>query len=111
MTFMSQAQFTCTFITRTKTGTDPDGNDVYTESGVPIEGCLFAPGASAETLGSQDTVVDQPTVYAPTGSPVPAVVDAVSVLGVTYEVDGNPNQWPANPTGYSIVIKLKAATG
>lgn len=103
---------TCTFITRTVTGQDADGNDTYTDTPVSVPGCLFAPGASSETLGNQDTVVDQPSLYVPTGSPVPNVIDAVVVPGFgQFEVDGSPNQWPANPTGYSIVLKLKQVTG
>lgn len=108
--------FTCTFITRTLTGQDADGNDVYTDVPVPVPGCVFAPGGSTETLGNQDTVTDQPTVYAPTGTAVDAV-SAVTIPGFgTYEVDGSPNFWPANPmTGWqppnSVVVKLKQVTG
>lgn len=110
---MLQSTVTCTFITRTKTGTrDALGNDQYAPSDVAVAGCLFAPGGGAETLGNQDTVVDTPTLYAPTGAPVPAVIDAVVVPGVgQFEVDGSPSVWPANATGFSIVIKLRAVAG
>lgn len=110
------ATFTCTFVTRTVTGTDADGNDVTTDTTVAVPGCVFAPGASTEVLGNQDTVVDQPVLYAPTGTVVTAV-SAVIVPGFgTYEVAGNPNAWPANPfTGrqpaVSVEIKLRAVVG
>lgn len=103
---------TCIFITRTVTGIpDADGNDVFSTSSVAVPGCLFAPGGGSETLGNQDTVVDQPTLYVPTGTVVPSPIDAVMVMGLTYEIDGSPNSWPSNPTGYSIVIRLRAVTG
>lgn len=108
--------FTCTFITRTITGTDADGNDVYGNTSVLVPGCMFAPGVTSEILGSQDTVIDQPTVYAPTGTPVNSL-SAVTVPGYgTFEVDGSPDQWPPHPrTGWqpsnSVVVKLKAVTG
>lgn len=112
MTFMGIPTMICTFITRTRTGVDADGNDVYTPSSVAVAGCLFAPGGSVETLGNQDTVVTQPTLYVPTGTVIPSVIDAIAVPGNgTLEVDGVPQSWPANPTGYSIVIKLRAVLG
>lgn len=110
------ATFTCTFITRTVTSTDADGNDVHTDTPLAVPGCVFAPGGSTETLGNQDTVVEQPTVYAPTGTRVDSL-SAVTVPGFgTFEVDGTPSAWPPHPfTGRqpanSVVVKLRAVTG
>lgn len=111
MTVFASITFTCTFVTRTVSGTDADGNDTYTAVNTSVPGCLFAPGPSAEVLGDQDTVTDQPTLYAPAGTPVEPV-DAVIVPGFgTYEVDGSPDGWPTNPTGFGVAIKLKQVTG
>lgn len=113
-TFLTSISATCIFITRTVVPDvyDDDGNDTYTETPVPVGGCLFAPGGSTETLGNQDTVVTNPTLYVPTGVTVPQVIDAIQVPGVgEFEVDGSPSVWPANPTGWSIVIKLRAVSG
>lgn len=113
MTFMLQATVTCTFITRTKSGVDADGNDAYTSSSASVGGCLFAPGGSTETLGNQDTVVTQPSLYVPTGTVLPSPIDAVVVpVAGQFEVDGTPQSWPSDAgTGYSIVIKLRQVTG
>lgn len=111
MTTFASVTFTCTFISRTISGQDADGNDEYTTVSTSVPGCLFAPGPSAETLGNQDTVTDQPTLYAPTGTAVNAI-DAVIVPGFgMYEVDGSPNVWPGNPTGFGVVVKLRAVSG
>lgn len=79
--------------------------------------CTYAPGASTEAAdGQSDQVVTQPTIYAPLGVPVTAV-DQIVVPGVgTFEVDGTPEVWPANPFSNRtpprpVVIRLKAVAG
>lgn len=99
---------------RVKSGTDSYGNDVYTPTNSTVDG-IFAPGGSVEQLQGQDVVTDQPTVFLPTGTAV-AAVDAVTVGGQRFEVDGTPNVWPPNPfTGwlpeFSVQVKLKRVTG
>lgn len=114
--------FTCTFITRTPSGTDPTGNTTYTNVSRSVPGCMYAPGSSSETmgdrltLGTQDTVVTKPTLYAPAGTVVGSV-DRVTVPGFgTFEVDGDPQVWPAHPrTGWlpsnPVVVHLRQVTG
>jgi hypothetical protein len=109
--------FTVTFLIQGEpTGQDPLGNDTFTPSAVLVPGCLFSPGGSTENVQGQDQVIDQPTVYAPTGTPTTAYDQAVVPGYGTFDVDGKPQAWPANPlTGWqppnSVVVKLKAVTG
>lgn len=105
-----------TLVTRTVTGQDADGNDVYGETTTTVQG-VFAPGGSAEYppgTGSSggDQVISQPTVYLPLGTSL-AAVDAVEVGGVRYEVDGDPLVW-ASPSGSKlggVQVPLRKVTG
>lgn len=99
---------------RTVSGQDPLGNDVFTTVDVAVAG-VFAPRGSIEQLQGQDIITTQPVVYLPTGTDVDAV-DAVTVNGSLYEVDGEPNVWPPHPlTGwqpeYSVEVRLRRVTG
>lgn len=100
--------------TRVKSGEDNFGNDVFTETDLPTQG-VFAPGSSAELVQGQDVVTTQPTVYLPTGTDVSAI-DALTVNGLQFEVDGAPMVWPPHPmTGwqpdYSVEVRLRRVTG
>ena len=101
-------------VTRTVTGEDSDGNDVYGTSDVTVQG-VIAPGQSLERTNGQDLVVTQPTAYLPAGVEVTAI-DALELAGVRYEVDGDPQVWPAHPfTGWRpplpVVVPLRRVTG
>lgn len=104
---------TATFVTRTATSRDADGNDVYTDVPVDITGCGFDPGGSFETLQSGDQVTTTPTLYAPQGALVPAAVDRVIIRGETYEVDGTPRDYRNPFTGWhpGPVVQLKRVEG
>jgi hypothetical protein len=61
-------------------------------------------------------VVTQPTVYLP--APAPSAVDRVAVGGLVFEVDGDPEDWSAQPNpfgGWSpdlpVVVRLRRVTG
>lgn len=102
-----------TLVTRTLSGRDNDGNDRYITVNTTIAG-VFAPGGSTESTDGGDTVITQPTVYLPL--PAPTAVDEVLVNGATFEVDGDPSVWPANPyTGhqpdYPVVVRLRKVNG
>jgi hypothetical protein len=119
-------------ISKTRSGADAYGQDVFTES-YTVMPALFSPGGSTETVFGQDQVVTSPTLYLPTGTPVQAIDAAIPQVlvdsagapvldgsghpqGVRYDVDGLPSAWPANPfTGWqpalSVVVRLKGATG
>lgn len=101
-----------TLHTRGVVGQDAYGNDVYGDTDTVVEGCAFDPGSSLELVQGQDMVRTQPTVYAPSGTAVTAV-DALTVNGVRYEVDGSPNDYHSPFTGWGagVVIRLKGVTG
>ncbi|MCW2898488.1 MAG: hypothetical protein JWO67_753 [Streptosporangiaceae bacterium] len=101
-------------VSRTVTGEDSFGNDVYGPVESTVDG-IFAPGGSTEQVQGQDVVTTQPTVYLRTGTSV-AAVDALRISGVIYEVDGQPNAWPPNPYSgwqpeFSVEVKLRRVTG
>lgn len=111
---MIQPNCTASWVQRTVTGRDDHGNDVYTETDVSVD-AVFVPGSSSELVQGQDTVLTHPTLYLP-ADPPPAPTDRVVVNGVTYDVDGTPQMWPASPfTGwqpdYPVVVRLLNVTG
>lgn len=103
-----------TLSTRAVSGQDSFGNDVYAVVQSTVDG-VYAPGSSSEQVQGQDVVVTQPTVYLPTGTDVDSV-DALTIGGLIYEVDGQPSIWPAHPfTGwqpeFSVEVRLRRVTG
>lgn len=70
----------------------------------------FNPGTSVESLGGRDLLTVQPAVYLPAGTSI-AAVDAVEVRGLTYEVDGSPNDWVNPFTGWNpgVEVRLRRA--
>lgn len=103
---------TVTMITRTKTGIDRDGNDVYTPVSASLPGCAFDPGGSTELVQGQDMVITTPTLFAPAGTVVNPQA-AFLIGGDKYEVDGSPNAYNSPLTGWApgVAIKLKRVTG
>jgi hypothetical protein len=97
---------------RTLTGQDVLGNDIYTSADISYGGCAFSSGGSIELLQGQDLVTTQPTVCLPVGVTV-KTTDRVTVRGDLYEVDGSPNA-DTNPfTGWQpgVIVKLQRVTG
>lgn len=82
-------------IGRAATAEDTYGDDVLSDAPPVVVAGVFYPGTSGENTEGQDQVITQPTVYLPDVDLT--AVDAVIVNGVTYEVDGDPLNWPANP--------------
>lgn len=123
---------TVALIARAISGEDAFGNDIYAEIVSACRG-VFAPGSSSELIQGQDTVIDKPTVYLPTGTDVSAVdavipqavTDSTGALildgtgkpqGVRYNVDGSPDAWPPSPfsgwvADFSVVVVLEKVTG
>jgi hypothetical protein len=89
---------------------DPYNKVLYSVSDTSVPGCAFDPGSSIESVQGRDLLVTQPTVYLPAGTSVRSV-DAVTVRGVTYEVDGSPDGYTHPYTGWQtpVVVKLRAA--
>lgn len=103
---------TVTQISQEVTGTDADGNDVYSPTPSTYQAIAFAQNATVEVLGSQDTVTVDGILTVPPGTVV-APVDRFIVGTATYEVDGAPAE-PISPwDGWNpgVVVKLKAVTG
>jgi hypothetical protein len=100
-----------TLITRTRSGQDTYGNDIYTESSTVVTGA-FNPGTSVELVQGQDLLTVQPTIYLPPDVQ-PQAIDAVEVDGLRFDVDGDTNVWQSPFTGWQPgnVVKLKRVTG
>lgn len=92
---------TVTLVTRTVTGTDDDGNDVYTPTPVPVENIPVWPTGSAELIQGQDTVTTHMTCLLPP-SVDPSAADAVTIGDDTYEIDGQPQPYLDPFTGLAI---------
>lgn len=122
----------CALVSRTVTGQDSMGSDTYGET-VTMTAGVFAPGGSAESVAGQDQVTTQPTEYLPAdvsptaydylvpdvlvdGSGAPVLDGNGQVQGTRYEVDGDPEVWPASPfSGWRpdlpVVVRLRRVTG
>lgn len=103
---------TFTIHTRAVTGRDADNNDVYGDVPTTTTG-VFAPQGSTELIQGQNTVLEHDTIYLADGAPVPKPTDQVTVRGVLYDVDGEPQVFHNPFTGYEpgAVVKLLKATG
>jgi hypothetical protein len=74
---------------------DGHGNvvpDWTTPDTLAIDGCSVQPGLSREDLTNRDATLIAYTVFAPSGADVVAQ-DRIVFGGVTFEVDGDPQQW------------------
>lgn len=81
----------------TGTVTDGHGNtipDWTAPAEVAIDGCLIAPGNTAEDQAQGDAVTSGFTIYAPPTVDVTAL-DRLIVRGTAYQVYGEPAAWPA----------------
>jgi len=101
-------------IRRVQVDTDRYGNPVWGDVEAELEGAFFAPGGSRETVAVGGTpIVTEPTLYFPKVWPDLVVSDRVRVRGVTYEVEGHPQDWQS-PWGSrlgGLVVSLKLAEG
>lgn len=103
-----------TILSRTVSGQDGDGNDVYSTVEVAAKGA-FAPQGTVELVQGQATVLTHDTVYLDEGSPVPDPQDRVrrESTGVVYDVDGTPRTYVNPFTGHNpgAVLALLEVTG
>ena len=104
---------TVTIISRTVTGQDADGNDVYGTTTTDVPHSIFAPEGSVERVQGQDIVTTSPKVYLPDGAPVPKATDKVQVRGLLYDIDGEPQVFINPFTGDQPgpVLNLTRVTG
>lgn len=102
---------TVTLNSRTVSGQDDYGNDVYTTEAVILPNVPVWPSASTEVTQGQDMVTSDLTAVLPSGTDVSAV-DSVQVYGNTYEIVGEPGQYQNSFSGTSLIeIRLKRVTG
>lgn len=101
-----------TLLTRTVTGQDSDGNDVYSEVASTIRGA-FGPAGSSVLMQGQTTVLTHDTLYLDEGEPTPSVVDKVIARGRTYRIDETPDEYRNPFTGWTpgAVVRLLEVTG
>lgn len=94
------------------TGRDADNNDALGSQDTTIDGAVFVPEGSIETVGDRDTILDQPQVFLPSGTAVDGI-DAITIRGRRYEVDGTPQsyQYPFANWSVPVVVKLRGGTG
>jgi hypothetical protein len=98
---------TVTFVTRTLSGTDDYGNDTYTSTQFDVSPCSVQPATTSENPIMTEELVDDITVYAPTGTPVD-YLSAVIWNGNTYEVNGRPNTWQSPFSGRLGPVQIQA---
>src|SRR5690348_8965393 len=99
-----------TILSRTVTGQDGYGDDVYGATETATSGA-FAPAGSVELTDSRDTVMAFPTIYLSPGAPVPAATDQIrrEATGYVYGIDGEPAVYRNPFTGDQpgAVLRLK----
>ncbi len=74
---------------------------------LPIDGCLFAPGKSAEPQFAANQVDTDATLYTPPGVDV-LPTDHIRVREQVYRVVGDPADWGPR---WGVVIGLRKVTG
>lgn len=109
-----------TLIRRSVVGTDELGVNIYSETPTVVHG-IFAPSSgssgtssTSESTDARDQITSQPTVFLPDVDLT--AIDRVEVLGLSYEVDGEPLNWPANPVSgwrpeLPLEVSLRRVTG
>jgi hypothetical protein len=99
-------------LTRTVTGQDADGNDVYGDVETPVRGCVVYLASSTERIQGQDLVIDDLVLQAPPGTAL-TPLDRVRYAGVIYEVYGKPFAWSSALTGAKgrVEARLRRVTG
>jgi hypothetical protein len=105
---------TVTVITRTVTGRDGNGNDVYGDTPLDVDGAVVWPRGSTEQLQRQDTVTTGLTVLLPASAPVKvSAISRMIVRGDPYEVDGTPGDWrsPFTRRRPGVEVNLTRVTG
>ena len=101
-----------TLCSRAVSGTDNQGNDVWSESQTLFYGCAVWPTASGEVQQGQDVVTDGQMVTFPTGTVVLAT-DQVLIGTTRFDVVGDPINYQSPFTGWNpgVVVKVKRVTG
>ena len=108
-----------TLVNRTKAGSDPYGNDLFSDVELTVTDCAVWPGFSVsvartsdEQIGDRSTVITGLTVMMPAGTVVRSF-DRVRVNGRLFDVDGEPSEWisPYTNTSSGVQVILRAVEG
>lgn len=100
---------TVTIVRQVADGEDQMGNPTTTTVEIPVDGCAFAPGSSAESTATFGGRTDTDgTVYAPTGT-VFRPSDMLRIRELLYTIDGDSEQWtnPYSNRGAGVVVNVK----
>jgi len=106
-----------TLVTRTVSGQDAYGNDVFTETSTVVDGCVVWPRDGNGTSGNEqvqgkDMVIVGLSLLLPAGTVVTAT-DRIVVNGLSYEVTGEPGHFSSPFTGLDpgVLVGLTRVTG
>lgn len=84
--------------TRTRSGRDALGNDVFTKTDATLTNVPVWPAGAAELVQGEDVTITGLYALLPAGTDVSAI-DSVTVYGEDYEVDGQPARFASPFTG------------
>lgn len=98
---------TVTVVSRTLTGKDDYGNDVYEDATFDVPFCSVQPGGTNETTQFTDQLSSEIVAYLPYGTDV-EFLSALIVNGITYEVQGKPNVWESPFSGNTAPVEVRA---
>jgi hypothetical protein len=99
---------TVTIVSRTVSGQDEYGNDVYSETTEDVTAVVVQPSGSTENVQFTDQVSIGMVFYFPYGTDIEPT-DAIQFAGDEYEVEGNPQEWPPSPfSGNVSPIEVRA---
>lgn len=104
---------TVTLHSRGITGQDADGNDVYGDTDICVDSVAVWPRTSSEQIQGQDLVITGLVCVLPCSTD-PSAVDAVTISGRRYDVDGEPGDYTRSPlTGSTLgwLLNLRRVTG
>lgn len=107
---------TVTLVTVVKSGIDDYGNDVFSCTSADIDGCVFVPQQTSESVQGSDQTLASAKVYVPADLATADSItfaDQVIVAGRKYEVDGQPKTWTSPFTGITpwTELDLREVTG
>jgi Phage head-tail joining protein len=100
---------TITLIQRTLTGVqDEYGNDTYDETQIEVDYCVVQPSSSAEVVQWTEQVSTDIAIFVPYGTVV-TELDAFLINGITYEVQGVPQDWRSPFSGNVSPTQIRAS--
>lgn len=112
------APATVTIYRRARSGTDRNGNDTWSETAIPVEGCAWWPGSAGRNVagsreyGAEDwrtQVATRAQVLFPDGTTIDPddQVALADVPGERWHVRGDGMQWRSQLTGSVTGIQVE----